>query len=698
MFYPYSLTNTPNGQSHGVRPRYKSLKYLVLYSAVVASLHTHSSVAQTLSATTSTAFAAPIELAAIDEVIIFGRGENLIGKAAAASEGSVSGADLLVRPMLRVADLLESVPGMIAAQHSGSGKANQYFLRGFNLDHGTDFTTYVDDVPWNLRTHGHGQGYLDVNGLIPETVERVDYRKGTYRADSGDFSMAGSGLFQSINGLKEPFLAVETGSYGWGRVAGGGTTDVADGQLTLIGQYKTYDGPWQLPEDLQHKSVWGKYSETTDYGSWNISLSGYLASWHPTEQTPESAFSTENCKDKFCSLDLSAYGETNRWILTSNWQGDDWRATLYGQFYDWNMLSNATYSDDGQINQFDRRNIFGGRYERNLFKSDEFEITAGGEWRYDNIDKTGLDSAQLGEFVENISNNNVDEGSLGVYTEATWRPVKNLRFNAGLRGDLYDLKVNANPGSGDIENIGKDTDTIASPKLGAAFIVSDQIEVYANWGQGFHSNDARGVVNKEAPVPALVRGTGYESGVRYEQGSFKLSATYWWLDLSSELIFVGDSNSVEPKGGADRKGYEVVAFWRPLPWLGIDAVYTGSQARYKNPEEAGGKYVEGAVENSGEIGIAATPNNWELSARLRYLGAYPLLPDNSERAKAETMLNLRLAYDFERVTVYGELLNVLDHESKDIVYYYENAFDPQGGRVSRAEEPRSIRVGLKYKF
>jgi outer membrane receptor protein involved in Fe transport len=640
---------------------------------------------------------APLNSPGLEEVVVFGRAEQLIGTAGAASEGAVAGDDLLVRPMLRVADLLEAVPGMIAAQHSGSGKANQYFLRGFNLDHGTDFTTYIDDVPWNLRTHGHGQGYLDVNGLIPEIVERIDYRKGTYRALSGDFSIAGSSHMTSIKALSEPFIALETGSYGWGRAAGGGTTDVGDGQLTLIGQYKTYDGPWELPENLKHESLWGKYSESTDYGTWAVSLSGYSATWHPTEQTPESAFGTPDCKDEFCSLDPSAYGKTERWILTSNWLGDDWRATLYGQHYDWHMLSNPTYTDDGQINQFDRRNTFGGRYEQQLTKSEPFELLVGTEWRYDQIGKVGLDATEQGHYIGNISNNAINEGSLGVYAEATWRPFEKLRLTSGLRGDAYDFDVSTNANSGPA-NTGHETDTIASPKLGAAYVLSDKVELYANWGQGFHSNDARGVFNKEVQVPGLVRGTGYESGVRFEQGKFQITATYWWLNLDSELIFVGDSNSVEPKGGAKRQGYELVAFWHPVSWLGIDAVYTGSRARNSDPEEAGGEYVEGAVENAGEIGVAATRNGWEISARLRYLGPYPLLPDNSERAQGETMLNLRLAYEFETVTVYGEVLNVLDRRGKDIVYFYENEFDPQGGRVSRAEEPRSIRAGLKYKF
>ena len=146
--------------------------------------------------------------------MVFGRAEKLLGSAAAASEGTVGGADLSVRPTLRVAELLEAVPGLIAAQHSGSGKANQYFLRGFNLDHGTDFTAYVDDMPWNLRTHGHGQGYLDVNGLIPEIVQRIDYRKGPYRSDVGDFAMAGASFISTIDRLPQPFAATEIGENG----------------------------------------------------------------------------------------------------------------------------------------------------------------------------------------------------------------------------------------------------------------------------------------------------------------------------------------------------------------------------------------------------------------------------------------------------------------------------------------------------
>jgi outer membrane receptor protein involved in Fe transport len=435
----------------------------------------------------------------------------------------------------------------------------------------------------------------------------------------------------------------------------------------------------------------------------NITLSGYEATWHPTEQTPESQFGTPTCPDQFCSLDPTAFGKTDRWILGSQLSGDHWRATAYAQYYDWHMLSNSTYEVDTQINQFDRRIVMGGRYENDIVDTESFDVMVGTELRYDNINKVGLDSTLEGKFVDNVSNNNVVESSIGVYGEATWNATKALRFTAGLRGDLYNFDVGVNEGSGVLgaDNVGNTSDNIASPKVGVAYTLNDSIELYANWGQGFHSNDARGVNNVNESVPGLVRGTGYEGGARFEVGDFKITAAYWWLNLSSELIFVGDDNSVEPRGSSKRHGYELVLFWRPVEWIGIDAVYTGSTARYdqdQDPGIPGSNHIEGGVENAGEIGISAIKNKWELSARVRYLGPYALLPDNSERADAESMLNLRAAYHFAHITLYGEMLNALDHNGQDIVYWYENAFDPSGGRVSRAEEPRTVRVGVKYRF
>jgi outer membrane receptor protein involved in Fe transport len=644
--------------------------------------------------------------AAVEEVIVFGRNTELVGKALTASEGSVGGADLLVRPMFKTSELLESMPGMVAVQHSGSGKANQFFLRGFNLDHGTDYTAIVDGMPWNLRSHGHGQGYLDVNGLIPETVDRIDYRKGPYRADLGDFAVAGASFVKTIDSLDDSFLSTETGQYGWRRLASGSSHQLGVGNLLVVGEYKQYDGPWESGEDLEHYSLWSKYITPTSFGQAIYTLSAYKAGWNPTEQIPERAFGTAVCEDEFCSLDNTASGGTKRAITTAQLQGSDWDANLYAQFYDWSMLSNPTY--DFQIGQFDRRWTVGGGTSKQLVDNGAIEFTVGGNFRYDDGSKIGVSEYNQGLFVAPISDNSITEGSLGVFAEGTWHATDSLRLMAGLRGDYYDFDVvafNSNSAAG------QKTARRASPKVGLAFTASDNLELYANWGKGFHSNDARGVVNPTDPIPGLSPGEGYEFGGRVTLGDMKLTAAYWWLDQSSELIFVGDSNSVEPKGASEREGLELTMFWQPTPWLGIDAVYTESDARFVNNPE--GPYIEDALEEAAQVGITASLDTWDLSLRARYMGPYALTPDNAFRADPMTMVSLRGAHHWDNFTAYAEVINALDTDDKEIVYLYPAyvaGLDPAGltsedidcsatnCRMSRSVEPRTFRVGVSYKY
>ena len=642
----------------------------------------------------------------IEEIIVFGRNTDLVGSAEAASEGSVGGADLLVRPLFKTAELLESMPGMVAVQHSGSGKANQYFLRGFNLDHGTDYSVFVDGMPMNLRSHGHGQGYLDVNGLIPETVERIDYRKGPYRADLGDFSMAGASFIHTIDRLDDNFVSFESGQYGWNRMAGGMSQDTARGTLTFVGEYKQNDGPWEKDEDLNHVSLWSKYLTETDFGQLMVTFSGYQADWDPTEQVPERAFGSTACPDEYCSLDPTAEGETSRWIVTTEVTGDDWSGTLFAQHYDWTMSSNPTY--DYQINQFDKRWTIGGKGEKTLIEEMNYQVIAGANFRYDDASRVGVEHTDRGQFVDPISENEIQEGSYGAFAEATWYATDTLRVIGGMRADYYNFDVtafNANSSEGSAH------DSRVSPKVALAWQALDDVELYANWGRGFHSNDARGIVNTNAPVPGLSPGTGYEVGGRLAVGDFKFTSSYWWLDQDSELIFVGDSNSVEPKGGSEREGFELTMFWQPLYWLGVDAVYTESEARYVNNPD--GIYVEQAVEESAQVGISASKDDWDLALRARYLGPYALTADNSQRADALTTVSLRGAWHWNNLTAYAEVINLLDTDKKEIVYYYPAfvpGLDPVGQSsedincelidctISRATVPSSFWVGVSYKF
>ncbi|RZA11762.1 MAG: TonB-dependent receptor, partial [Proteobacteria bacterium] len=375
---------------------------------------------------------------------VYGRGEQRIGIAGAASEGGVAGADLEVRPLLRPGELLEATPGMTVTQHSGGGKANQYFLRGFNLDHGTDFGLYVDDMPMNFRTHVHGQGYLDVNGLIPEAVERVDYRKGPYRADTGDFSFVGSSSITTKD-TAAPFAVVEAGMYDYYRAVVGGSAKVGSGDLLLVGQAKFYNGPWTLPENLESYSGLIKYSAPLFDGEIKVALNVYNATWSPTEQLPERAVGTQ-VDDRYGTLDDTLRGRTEREILTINYNSDDWKITAWGQHYDWSLLSNFTFFledpvNGDQLRQYEERWSFGGRIERKFDFSDALQFRVGTELRHDSIGPVGLDHTIDGEFDFVRTAFDVKESSAGLYAEAIWRPVDRLMVIGGVRGDWYRFRT-----------------------------------------------------------------------------------------------------------------------------------------------------------------------------------------------------------------------------------------------------------------
>jgi outer membrane receptor protein involved in Fe transport len=641
-------------------------------------------------------------------IVVYGRGEKRIGTAGAASEGGVAGADIAVRPFLRPGELLESTPGLIATQHSGGGKANQFFLRGFNLDHGTDYALSIDDFPVNFRTHGHGQGYLDVQGLIPEIVKRVDYRKGPYRADTGDFGFVGSSMI-TTNDKMDPFVLAEGGSYNYWRFVVGGSVPVAGGDLLAVAQAKFNDGPWQLPEKFHAYSTFFKYSHPLGDGKIQVSLNTYDSTWQPTEQIPERVFGTPLCADRFCSLDPTLRGKTEREVLTANYLSDSWKVTAYAQHYDWYLYNNFTFFLDDPVNgdqrkQYEKRWTYGGRVEHTFTLRDNLTLKTGAEGRIDDIGPIGLDATNARQYLYTYASFMANERSLGLYAEAVWKPIDRLMVIGGLRQDFYHFKTTPVGGASWGGTVNAD---ILTPKIGANFQVADGIAVYANWGQGFHSNDARGVTNPVSPAPGLVKGEFHEGGARFERGGLILTAVYWWSSIDSELIFVGDSGAVEPSDPGRRRGYELTGFWKPNSWLALDAVWTGSHSRFANEPE-GQNYVPGALESSGELGASAIFSKWNVSGRVRYLGPHALIEDNSERGKPTTLVNLRAAWTPQHALgggfeVYAELLNALGSKADDIDYVYATRLpgEPLGGIEgvnSRIVEPRQVRVGLRKTF
>ncbi len=645
------------------------------------------------------AFAAEDEAGGI---VVYGRSEHRIGTAVAASEGAIAGADIANRPLLRPAELLEAVPGLIATQHSGGGKANQYFLRGFNLDHGTDFALSIDDMPLNFRTHGHGQGYLDVGGLIPEAVARIDYRKGPYRADSGEFAFVGAARITTRDTM-DPFATAELGSFGHRRLVVGGSAGIGDADLLLLGQWKQYDGPWALPEAMRNLSVFAKLGTETGAGRLTASVNIYRARWRPTEQIPERAIGTV-IPDRFGSLDPSLSGRTDRQIFTLNLTGDALRASLWAQRYDWSLFSNFTYFLDDPVNgdqlrQHETMWGMGGRIERDVRLAPDLTITAGAEFRHDDIGRIGLDHS-IGGVVDQVrSAFAVRESSAAIYGELAWKPSPVVQVQAALRGDGYRFRTRAIGGSARSGN--RDAGLITS-KFGISLIPAARFALYANFGQGFHGNDARGVTAPVDPAPALVRGRFIEGGLRYEAGSLVLTANHWWSRIGSELIYVGDSGAVEPSGAGRRHGYELTLFWRPAPWLAVDAVWTGAKSRFADLPE-GANRIPGALESSGELGLSVIRKGLNAALRVRHMGPHALTEDNSVRGKATTLVNLRLGLERGRWELFADLLNLLNSRAHDIAYVYVTRLPgepPEGveGRNSRTVEPRQLRLGLRARW
>ena len=297
--------------------------------------------------------------------------ETLVGVAAAASEGAITAAQLSTRPIMRAGELLEAVPGMIISQHSGEGKANQYYLRSFNLDHGSDFATSVAGIPVNNPTHGHAQGYSDLNFVIPELVSGVQFRKGPYYAEQGDFSAAGAANINYVNRLDRSIVSLSGGTHGWGRVLGTTSPELGSGHLLAALELNRNGGPWDRPDDYERVNGVLRYSRGDSRNGFSVTGLGYSADWGSTDQVPVRAI-TNGLISRFGNLDPSDGGRSFRYSAIADAQHSgtkhSTRGSAYVVRYGVNLFQNFTYFLDNpqtgdQFEQVDRRVIAGGRLD-----------------------------------------------------------------------------------------------------------------------------------------------------------------------------------------------------------------------------------------------------------------------------------------------------------------------------------------------
>ena len=630
-----------------------------------------------------------------------------------ATEGTIMARQLANRPLLRPAEVLESVPVLIVTQHSGDGKANQYFLRGFSLDHGTDFYTTVEGMPNNLTTHAHGQGYNDLNYLIPELISSVMYKKGPYYTTEGDFASTGSAHIHYADSLPYGIASVTVGSSGQKRMLNANSFDVKEGKLLYALEYFHNDGPWEKPEGYQRFNGVVSYSKEEGRDKYKITVMGYKGSWDATNHVPLRAIDN-GIIGIYGSLDPSDGGNTHRYSLLAELTHHDndgiTSANAYVIDYGLDLFSNFTYylNDPVRGDQFeqkDSRTIIGGSIGRvsvgtlsglNSIQSYGFQL------RNDAIRGVGLYNTQDRVRFNTITSDHVNVTDIALYYQNELTLSDKVRMITGIRGDLYRFDVTSDVNSADSA---VKIAAIANPKLSFIFGPWANTELFLNTGYGFHSNDARGVTHAISPATPLVRTKGGEIGVRTQAvNHLQTSLALWMMDSDSELVFAGDSGGTEPTGPSHRTGVEWANYWTPTPWFILDADVAISRARYQNPSLSGGAYVPEAIEQTISVGAAVTEyKNYFGGLRLRYFGSRALIEDNSVRSKPSTLINLKVGRHLTKnLDLSIDIYNLFDRKTYDIEYYYESKLASESTSVTdhmvHPGEPRSARLTLTYKY
>jgi len=645
---------------------------------------------------------------------------NLVGIAASASQGAVTAAQIDERPIMRAGEVLETVPGLVVSQHSGEGKANQYYLRGFNLDHGTDFSTSVAGVPVNTPTGAHAHGYSDVSFLIPELVSGVQFKKGPYFGDEGDFSAAGASNINYVNQLERPIFRASGGNDGWGRLFGAASPRVGGGYLLGALEVNHNDGPWVRPDDYRTINGVLRYSRGDNRNGFTLTGMGYWADWDSTDQVPERAI-TEGLIPRFGLIDASDGGKANRQSLAAEYQHSDGpsslRATGFLLHNSLNLFSNFTYFLDDpehgdQFEQAERRIAAGGRvtYRRlGHFFERHTESAIGVQVRRDWLDPVGLYRTEDRLRLSTTREDEVGQTMAAVYAQTEIEWTRSLRAMFGVRADRYQFSVTSdNP-----LNSGDGTDGLVSPKVGAIFGPWKGTEVYLNAGTGFHSNDARGAVTTVDPasgdpvdrVTPLVRAKGAEIGLRTVRiRGLQSTVALWYLGIDSELLFVGDAGTTEPGRPSRRVGLEWTNYARLAPWVTVDADLAFTHARFTDEDPAGSE-IPGALDRVISAGLTFEPRKAVFgSLRVRHFGPRPLIEDGSVNSKSTTIWNGEVGYRLSnKARLVLEAFNIFDANVADIDYFYTSRLpgEPADGvddTHTHPALPRSARIGIQFSF
>lgn len=658
----------------------------------------------------------------LESVTVESSRTSQIGISDAASQGYITQKQLEARTVYRPGEVLEATPGLIVSQHSGEGKANQFYLRGINLDHGTDLRTTVDGMLVNERSHSHGQGWTDLNFLIPEITSGLEYRKGPYYADEGDFASAGAVSVMYADRLDQGIASAGIGQNGYKRLLLADSPKVSNGNLLYALELYKNDGPFNKPDDYKKINGVLRYSEGNLANGFNITAMAYQAKWNATDQIPQRAIDSGYINNRFDAIDNTDGGKAHRYSLSGAWhQSTSTNATNLNAYIIHNKLdlySNFTYFldnpvDGDQFYQPDRRvttAINGDHSWQMPFLSFKSENKAGIQLQNDNI-YNGLLSTKARERLSVTRQDHIVESSIGVFFQNTTYWTDKFRTIAGIREDYYHNDVTSDLAI----NSGTANDKQASPKLSLIFGPWAKTEYYFNVGSGFHSNDARGTTisvdpknptitsTRESPI---VKSNGFEVGARSEFiPGLQSSLALYQLDFDSELLFAGDAGSTADTGRSSRRvGFEFSNYYKPNDWLTIDADIAYARARYRDSDPVGNR-IPGSIEGVASLAMSVDHlGPYYGGLQLRYFGPRPLLEDNSVRSKSTATLNGRIGYKFNsKITVNLEGYNLTNRKDSAIDYYYTSRLPGEAaGGVDDIHfhpiESRSFRINLIANF
>src|SRR5277367_3752951 len=673
-----------------------------------------------------------------------GREDSLIGIADSASQGTVGATEIQDRPILRAGEILETIPGVIITQHAGGGKANQYFLRGFNLDHGTDFAIFLDGMPLNLPSHAHGEGYADMNTVPTEFVERVDFEKGPYFADVGNYGSAGNAHLVFFKTLPQNFFKVEGGDDGYGRAVFGASQELGSGSLLYGGEAYHDDGPWTHPDNYYKFNGLVTYSHGGVDSGFSVTNRGYHGTWHSSDQIPDNAVPLVGF---FGALNPTDGGHSQRYSSQSEWHrrraNSETTVTAYGFYYDLNLFSDFTYylTDPVRGDQFeqqDRRWVAGLDARHKIFSrwfghkvENTFGLQVRNDWIHNGLyqteDRMRVDKTDQSTGTTLPATTQADrftDTQAGFYLEDKIQWAEKFRTVASMRGDVgyVDVTSLVTPA-----NTGTASKALPSPKLSLIFGPWSNTEFYVQGGFSFHSNDARGATQTVEPIsadnpypntpsskiPLLVQTKGGEIGARTSiVRHLQSTLSVWYLHSNSELQQDGDTGgTVASEQSSNRYGIEWANYYTPLEHLAFDFDLADSVARFTqiDPDDAapgspGGKWVPeavGLVISSG-ITVQGYKGFWG-SLRLRAFGPRNLTSDAIYRSSSTVLLNAEVGYQIgETWRVSAYFFNLLNRRDHDIDYAYTSRITPTATAaftdVFHPVEPFQVRIGLRKTF